>query len=117
MGGTPPSMWGIVNHPTKMFHNESVYVRIPHTDYIRPCTKCHTSGLIQCTKCRGKCYRVCSNCDGKVQIRCRECNGSGKCSARRFGKRCEHGQLTSRSSFMSKSTAGMPERAETRREC
>jgi len=58
---------------------------VPHTEVVRPCDQCKSTGRETCQSCRGEGLATCTTCWGRGQTTrdgtsssCHDCNGSGK---------------------------------------
>ncbi|XP_062606663.1 protein SSUH2 homolog [Saccostrea cucullata] len=58
--GPSLSPWDVLCKADKTFHNEEKKMKIPHTEYVRPCNRCMGLGNIQCLGCRGSGMEDCS---------------------------------------------------------
>ncbi|XP_061187107.1 protein SSUH2 homolog [Saccostrea echinata] len=58
--GSAPSPWDVLCNADKIFHNHTKKMKIPHTEYIRPCNNCIGRGYIQCPECHGNGQKDCS---------------------------------------------------------
>ncbi|XP_061187104.1 protein SSUH2 homolog [Saccostrea echinata] len=98
--GPSPSPWDVLCNAEKIFHNQEKKIKIPHTEYVRPCNDCMGLGYIQCSECRGsgtkdcscrkwshnrECDRLlgsnerntCHSCQGGI-LKCDKCSSKGK---------------------------------------
>jgi len=85
--GRAPGPWEIpMKMPALFTTDERVAVRVPHTDVVRTCFRCHGDGRITCGTCSG---------DGRV--RCSWCGGDGRTShTRTITETDSQGNTTSR---------------------
>lgn len=94
--GPAPAVWSIAIAPASPFTDCTLLVEVPHTAYLRPCFKCHSTGYVTCWQCRGstrfRCTacsgrgstsfgterQMCFRCGGSGTVACRTCNGTGR---------------------------------------
>jgi len=65
--GTPPGVWDMECTCKKLFKDEVVELKVPHTEVIKNCARCKAKGKIKCPKCKGK-----------KKVRCYACGGDGR---------------------------------------
>ncbi|GBM60971.1 Protein SSUH2 [Araneus ventricosus] len=102
--GPPPPPWEMLVPIPYLFQDCQAKVEIPHTAYVKQCSRCVGNCRVRCESCYGRggsscwscngmgrsdgqqcttCYgtgrRRCWNCSGTGQVKCGTCDGRGNC--------------------------------------
>ncbi len=63
--GRPPGLWDLSVTEPMDFEERTEEMPVPHTEQVRPCERCNSSGRMTCPQCQGFGQIMCSSCNGR----------------------------------------------------